>query len=114
MSTGHMKRAVLALALVGCSAHAEFKSGNTLLAQIKGDNLDYIHANGYVIGVYDTLQGVTHCPPAGITAGQVTDIVKNYLEVNPETRHNSADRLIGIVLKSTWPCAQRPPAGRQL
>lgn len=102
-----MKRLLILAALCAGTAHAEFKSGNTLLMQIKGDTTDYIHAIGYVTGVYDTLQGVTHCPPANITAGQVTDMVKNYLEANPETRHNSADRLIGIVLRSAWPCANR-------
>lgn len=102
-----MKRLIIIAALCAGAAHAEFKSGNTLLAQIKGDNIDYIHANGYVIGVYDTLQGVTHCAPAGVTAGQVTDMVKRYLEASPETRHNSADRLIGIVLRDVWPCAKK-------
>ena len=106
-----MKRLIILAALCAGAAHAEFKSGNSLLAQIKGDNIDYIHSVGYVLGVYDTLQGVTHCAPAGITAGQVTDMVKNYLEANPETRHNSADRLIGIVLRLAWPCAQRAPRG---
>jgi hypothetical protein len=99
-----MKRALALLLLCG-SAHAEFKTGNQLLSQLRGDTTDYIHAIGYITGVYDTLQGVTHCPPGNVTAGQVTDMVRNYLEANPDNRHNTADRLVGLVLRRAWPCA---------
>lgn len=107
-----MKRLLILAALLAGSAHAEFKTGNKLLSQINGDLADYANAVGYVTGVYDTLQSITHCPPGGVTAGQITDMVKNYLETNPEMRHNTADRIIGAVLKRAWPCAERGNSGR--
>jgi hypothetical protein len=102
-----MKR-FLMIALFCGSAHAEFKDGNKLLEQLRGDTTAYIHALGYVIGVYDTLQNLTHCPPVNVTAGQIGDMVKNHLEANPDTRHNTADRIVGLVLKNAWPCAAKP------
>ncbi len=99
-----MKR-FLILALLCGSAHAEFKDGNKLLSDLSGSTNDYIHGIGYVMGVYDALQGATHCPPANVTAGQVTDMVKRYMEINPDIRHNTADRIISTVLRRAWPCA---------
>jgi len=107
-----MKKLILCLALTAGCAHAEFKDGNKLLAQLRGDATDYIHALGYITGVYDTLQHISHCPPPNVSAGQVGDMVKNYLEANPDTRHNTADRIVGLVLKNSWPCAARPNTGR--
>lgn len=108
-----MNKLILASVLVSCSVHAEFKDGNKLLAELSGNTSDYIHGIGYVMGVYDTTQGITHCPPANVTAGQVTDMVKRYMEVNPDIRHNTADRIIGVVLRRSWPCANNS-GGRTL
>lgn len=107
-----MKKLLLTLAFVAGAAHAEFKDGNKLLTEIQGNTTDYIHAIGYVMGVYDTTQGITHCPPRNVTAGQVTDMIKSYLEQYPENRHNTADRIVGLVLRRAWPCASQ--GGRTL
>lgn len=103
-----MKR-IYALALVVCAGntYAEFKDGNRLLRDLRGDTMDYVHALGYVTGVYDALQHVIHCPPQGVTAGQVGDMVKNFLEENPALRHQSADRHVVAVLRRAWPCADQ-------
>lgn len=99
-------KALLATALlVPAMAYAEFKDGNKLLAQLRGDSMDYVHALGYVIGIYDALQGVTHCPPANVTAGQVADMVRQHLEAAPSLRHLTGDRHVSYVLKRAWPCA---------
>ena len=112
-----MKRiAILAAAALALAAHAEFKTGNNLLSDIKGDPMDYVHGNGYVIGVYDATQHVMHCPPPGVTAGQVVDMVRLYLEANPQERHRTADVLVLNVLQRAWPCQQRtqPRGGSSL
>lgn len=89
------------------SAQAEFKDGNTLLNDMTGSHGNQMNALGYVTGVADALMRITYCPPYSINAGQVYDMVKQYLEQFPANRHNTADRIIGHVLKSAWPCAQR-------
>lgn len=102
-----MKRTLTMLSLlVPLLAQAEFKDGNKLLAQIKGDTIDYVHAVGYITGVADAVHGVAYCPPPTITAGQITDMVKQHLEQLPSMRHLSADQHVIFVLKRTWPCAE--------
>ena len=46
-------------------------------------------------------------PPRNITAGQAQDVVKRYLENNPEKRHFSADSLVINAVAQVWPCANR-------
>ena len=86
------------------SSHAEFKDGNKLLAEMTGSHGNQMHALGYVVGVADALTDITFCAPATITAGQVHDMVKQYLEAYPANRHNSADRIVNRVLSNAWPC----------
>jgi hypothetical protein len=109
-----MKRAILCLALVAGTAHAEFLDGNKLLSDMKGSHGFQMSALGYVMGVADTLQGVTVCMPPSVLSGQVLDMVRNYLEANPAVRHFSADMIVSDVLKRTFPCAATRPPGRQL
>jgi hypothetical protein len=99
---------VLALALMIGSAHAEFVDGNKLLSNMK-DSSYYMqgHALGYIVGVADTGVGIIHCAPYNATAGQMHDMVKNYLENTPADRHLSGDTVINKVLKAVWPCAKR-------
>jgi hypothetical protein len=102
-----MKKLLLCLALVSGSAQAEFLDGNKLLSDMQGSNTDQIHAIGYVVGVADAIRGVAYCPPENITAGQLTDMVRNYLINTPAIRHNTGDRIVSHVLKTVWPCAKR-------
>ena len=105
-----MKKLLLAAALVCTGAHAEFKDGNRLLSEMNGSHTNQMNALGYVVGVADAIMWVTFCPPATISAGQVHDMTKQYLEQYPADRHNSADRIINHVLKSAWPCAKKGQA----
>lgn len=98
---------ILAAALVCGTAHAEFYSGNDLYSKLTGNTLDRSIALGYVIGVSDALIRATHCAPKAVTAGQIQDMIRDYLDANPAVRHFSADSLISHVLKTTWPCANR-------
>lgn len=100
-----MKWLAAATLWVSLTAHAEFKSGNDLLSDLNAT--DYFSrgvALGYVMGAFDVGQGFLHCPPSHVTAGQVQDMIRNYLTNTPAERHLSADSLINKVLKSVWPC----------
>lgn len=111
-----MKHLLLCLALVAGSASAYFKDGNKLLSELNnnsGTNVLPAIGMGYITGVTDALLGITHCPPDNVTAGQVRDMVKNYLENTPAVRHLPANQIVSHVLKSVWPCAATP-SGKQL
>ena len=109
-----MKRALTAAALVAlcATAHANFKDGNRLLADLNnssGSATQILPALGlgYIMGVADAYGGITHCAPENVTAGQIRDMVRNFLENTPAIRHLPANDIVGHVLKSAWPCAER-------
>ncbi len=106
-----MKRLCAAVLAATClSAQAEFFNGNDLLGKMQSSDLtDRMVALGYVMGVFDATRSIAHCPPDSITAGQVRDMVRQYMEGNPSTRHIVADVLVVGTLKQSWPCAQRQP-----
>jgi hypothetical protein len=87
------------------TAHAEFKDGNDLLSDINAqDAFSRGVALGYITGVSDMGMGVVHCPPSNVRAGQLLDMVKNYLTNTPAERHQTADVLVNKVMKLVWPC----------
>jgi hypothetical protein len=103
-----MKKLLVGLLMVPALAHAEFESGNSLLADIQSAEIGKrMHALGYVKGVADVYVNVTFCVPknASITAGQISDMVRNHLEMNPAIRHHTAESIINGVLTKAWPCA---------
>lgn len=112
-----MRAAVLLCAALAVgSAQAYYKDGNRLLSEMKdnsGTNVLPAIAIGYVTGVADALYGITNCPPQNVTVGQLTDMVRNYLENTPAVRHLPASQIISHVLKTVWPCAATP-GGKQL
>ena len=96
---------LIALTLLACTcAHAEFYNGNDLLRMMRGSTSDQISAMGYVTGVADALHKVSVCVPNGVTAGQVNDVVKAFLEATPSVRHFSADSVSTAALQAVWPC----------
>jgi hypothetical protein len=102
-----MKKLIAGLLFVPAMAQAEFMSGNNLYKDMQGDALDNIHALGYVLGAADSAINVTVCPPEGVKAGQVYDIIKKFLEANPALRHYSADTIVRTRLEALWPCKQQ-------
>ena len=100
-----MKKLIALVALCATTAHAEFWDGNKLLNHIKSESM-YRQgmALGYVMGVHDTMQEINHCPPPNAQAGQVLDMVENYLTNVPAQRHKSADSIVMHVLKTAFPC----------
>ena len=104
-----MKYALLLSALMVLPAHAEFQSGNTLLAALQ--ETDYFskgYAMGYIVGVADTTQGITQCMAPSATAKQAQDIVLQFLLANPAIRNKTADLLVQSALKQVWPCPVKP------
>jgi hypothetical protein len=99
-----MKKLILSAALLAGSAHAEFMNGNDLLDKLTGTSTDQVLGLGYILGVFDASRGTYICPPGQITAGQTRDIVKGYLERNPQHRQNTGDLLTTIALATVWPC----------
>ena len=99
-----MKKLFVSLLFVPAVANAEFMSGNQLLSDMKGSDMNQMLALGYIMGVSDTCTTITICPPANVTAGQVQDIVRQHLEANPSKRHFTADSLIKNKLEEIWPC----------
>ena len=103
-----MKKAIIGLALLASlAAQAAFKTGNQLHAELNGSSMDRMLTIGYITGVADALEGLTICLSARITAGQVVDVSKNYLEANPAIRHLPADVIVSYILSTTWPCAKK-------
>jgi hypothetical protein len=99
-----MKKIIACFLIAPSIASAEFMSGNDLLNDMNGSNVNKALALGYVIGVSDTLNKVIVCPPMNVTAGQTVDIIKKHLEDNPNIRHYSADSIVATKLGSIWPC----------
>lgn len=108
-----MKRALILLALVATTAHAEFLTGNKL-RQLFEDREREAIAIGYTMGVYDADLRAVHCSPDGITGRQLSDIIKMWMANNPDKLHYSADSIILETLKSLWPCPERRPRGERL
>ena len=102
-----MKKLLAVLMCVPVMAHAEFLDGNRLLALMNGTTSDKIQAIGYVQGVFDAYSSLLICAPATITAGQVNDMIKNYLTNSPAIRHHTADTIVGEALGKVWPCEKK-------
>ena len=103
-----MKRLCAILLLCLNTAHAEFKDGNRLLADLQSSHVeDRVHAMGYIVGIADMGRGYINCMPENATAGQLRDMVRNYLENTPAERHFSADLIVNKVLKTVWPCSKK-------
>lgn len=63
----------------------------------------------YIMGVADAMAigpVVSHraCFPNGVTAGQVKDVVLNYLRAQPQRRHNVGVQLVAEALAEAFPC----------
>lgn len=100
-----MRKLLLSLCLVGASAHADFRTGNELLEDTRsGSGVRQMFTAGYVSGVFDSTRGIVHCAPGTATVGQVTDMVENYLLVNPGERNNPGAIIVMHVMQRQWPC----------
>ena len=99
-------------------AQAGFESGNQLFDSCtakEGSTLYFqrqARCNAYIIGVYETTiffaqyndVGKMICVPDGVTAGQLVDVVTNYMSQHPENRHYVASNIVLISLGVTFRC----------
>lgn len=103
-----MKKLLIALLMIPATSQAAFKTGNELLADMNSkDFFSQGLALGYVMSAADMARSVWFCPPnngGGITAGQIHDMVKNYLINNPAIRNRSADGIMIEILSKWYPC----------
>ena len=104
-----MKHIIAALALVVSTAsQAYFYTGNVLLERLQSsDSGDRRVAMAYISGVSDSMSEITHCLPAGVTVGQVRDLVRDELLNSAAERHDDASIFVARVLYRTWPCAKK-------
>ncbi|MFG6572302.1 Rap1a/Tai family immunity protein [Sulfitobacter sp. 1A13353] len=101
------------LTMMAAPATAQsFMTGNKLL-----DNCDSInpsYCGGYIVGVFDaalpvieegnTVYGFTFCAPQEVLAGQIRDVVVQWLQRNPSKRHYAAPSLVMVSLSEAYPC----------
>jgi len=66
---------------------------------------------GYIRGADATLslwalsnKSKPYCAPAGVTVGQLKDVVISYITRHPATRNDSAPLLIIKAQMESWPC----------
>jgi hypothetical protein len=102
---------LIAAAVSGEVAAASFATGNKLLKDCQ--STDVVERNlclGYIAGIFDALDGNTldqqhrACLPKGVTIGQVSDIVVQWLQANPKDRHYAAAGLVAAAIAKAFPC----------
>lgn len=107
-----MKKLLVCLLMIPAIARAEFWTGNDLYSRFSSNEfMERAQGLGYVMGVYDAQVHIVFCPPneKNINAGQLRDMVFQYLNVYPGQRHRPAYALIAETFKAVWPCANRTP-----
>lgn len=103
-----MKKLLAIAALLCGSAHAQFFTGNDLLARVNSDlAFDRGLGMGFIIGVYDATLTIEHCPPPNVTAGQVRDMVSKSLNSGAAARHLPAEAFVVYTLGNAWPCPKK-------
>lgn len=112
-----MKKTLVAL-LITLSSNAFAYTGNTLFSDLRSSRVENrLSAIMYIGGVVAGFQAAeslyaqqivpTICMPNSVTAEQLNDLVKNQLEINPETRHLLALHHIVYMLRQTFPCSKK-------
>lgn len=117
------------LSLLAIDANAQFRDGNRLLSELESSSsVERTNALNYIIGAFDTINEVDmalnkdtknfmFCQPQNMTAGQLSDMVKNYLKNNPQIRHMPGPEIVWQVLRIAFPCKRQentqPPLIRQ-
>jgi hypothetical protein len=97
-----------------------YVSGNDLLLKMDAPGIGPAFTMGYVTAVADAM-GRSQMPglpppkadspfetcfvvPRGVIVGQLVDVVRVYLEKNPNRRHFPAAGLVGQALQEAYPC----------
>jgi hypothetical protein len=98
---------LIAAAVSGEVAAASFATGNKLLKDCQStDVVEQTYCFGYIAGIVDALDDQRRAclPNKGVTIGQVSDIVVQWLQANPKDRHYAAAGLIAAAIAKAFPC----------
>lgn len=89
-----------------------FLDGNEFYEKCNEDELfciAYVIGNIDAVKLFQDLGSITHgrsfCIPGGVSAVQVTDVVRKFLEDTPQHRHLDASLLIARSLRVAFPCS---------
>lgn len=82
--------------------HAAYDKAMAIGVQKK--ETDAILFIGFMQGVHDSSQGISHCTPTGISLIPITEISMNYVLRNPEYWNKPATFLIRAALLKAFPC----------
>ena len=101
---------------IGCmDAQAGYYDGNKLVSSMRewdkanrnDAGANYMEATtftAYAVGVLDTLEGSSICPPMTSSISQIGAVVAQYLNANPARWSEPAHRLVKDALKKAFPC----------
>src|SRR5262245_36873292 len=99
-----MTRWLVAVLVLSLSGTVQAQDGNKLLRWcLSKDPFDEGYCLGYVAGVWDA---TLDCAPPGVKAGQVRDVVVNFLQAKPQHRHRPPTDLIREAIQEAWPCSR--------
>lgn len=91
-------------------AFAGFYSGNEIYAKCTDNDTFYRgQCLSYIAGISDAMDennvdGFTACIPGGVTAGQLKDLVTQWLFSHANKRHYAASGLVAHALSDNYPC----------
>ena len=109
-----MNPVIKPLILIGCalfevSAHSQQLTIMQLQESLKHQYTpEAVRATGYIMGAYDAMEGVVHCP-SGVapTVAQLVAQVREGLARYKGPADKAADRLLAAVFAERAPCARR-------
>lgn len=113
MRTRTLKGLIATAIFITCTpASSGFFSSTKLMQLLEEDmrgasSFDAAAGTGYVIGVFDVVDGILACSPDDVTVKQVKQVVFNYMKAHPEKWSNSADSSVVAALQSAWPCRKK-------
>lgn len=88
-------------------ANAYFLDGNEVYSGLDDQSFwKQGYASGYILGVVDAYSQLFIIPP-GATRGQITDVVKNFMNKNPQFRHYPAADIVFEALKASFPLKKK-------
>ena len=103
----------IAISLATAVAAAGYRNGNDLYRHLTAGQNTFSEgvAYGYIIGVADATKdarrdafGFCWSIPNGVQPEQLADIVRRYLEQNPDKRQYSAASIVGAAFQGSFPC----------
>ena len=103
-----MKHIITTIALLAsAAANASWFTGNDLHKHMQGGEYQKGFAVGMVVGVASAWDGDVFCIPKGVTPGQMSDVVRQFLIEKPQDRHEVAEVIIAAALMRAYRCEKK-------